>query len=169
MCFYERASPRLRRDGAYLDRDAVGQPIVVGRALAGLLHEPGRLLGRGVVSHLEGDPDGAVPVPDLVRTGDPRKRTHPAMLRDLGRCQVPGCSHPAAHVHHIEFRSTGGSDDGWNLVCLCAPHHLRAIHGGLVRVSGRAPDGLTWEFPGSEWEDPRDAEPPLGDPARSAA
>jgi len=97
------------------------------------------------------------------------KRMHPAMLRDLGRCQVPGCSHPASHVHHIEFRSTGGSDDGWNLVCVCAPHHLRAIHGGLIRVSGRAPDGLTWEFPGAEWEDPRDAVPPLGGRAMSAA
>ena len=29
--------------------------------------------------------------------------------RDEWVCQVPGCSRAAAHAHHIEFRSAGGS------------------------------------------------------------
>ncbi|HZR08223.1 MAG TPA: hypothetical protein VFA79_06550, partial [Myxococcales bacterium] len=33
-----------------------------------------------------------------------------------------------------------------NLVSICAAHHLRGIHGGLLRVTGSAPDGLVWEF-----------------------
>jgi hypothetical protein len=45
-------------------------------------------------------------------------------------------------------RAQGGSDEPWNLVGLCAVHHLRAIHGGYMRVTGRAPDGLRWEVAG---------------------
>lgn len=59
---------------------------------------------------------------------------------------MPGCSRPAVHAHHIKARSQGGSDDEWNLVSLCAAHHLHGIHGGRIRVFGRAPDGLVWEF-----------------------
>jgi hypothetical protein len=66
--------------------------------------------------------------------------------RDGCRCQVPGCSRRAVHAHHIVSRSRGGSDDDENLVSLCAFHHLRGVHGGHLRVSGRAPDGLTWEI-----------------------
>jgi hypothetical protein len=68
--------------------------------------------------------------------------------RDLGRCQVPGCSRWAVHAHHIVSKSQGGTDDPWNLVALCACHHLRGIHGGWMRVRGRAPDGLMWEVRG---------------------
>jgi HNH endonuclease len=66
--------------------------------------------------------------------------------RDRHFCQVPGCSRPAVHAHHIKPRSQGGSDDEWNLVSLCAAHHLNGIHGGRIRVAGRAPDELIWEF-----------------------
>src|SRR4051794_11259349 len=66
--------------------------------------------------------------------------------RDNHCCQVPGCSRPAVHAHHIIPRSQGGTDDEWNLVSLCASHHLNGIHGGRIRVTGRAPDALGWEF-----------------------
>ncbi len=66
--------------------------------------------------------------------------------RDGYRCQVPGCTRPAAHVHHIVLRSHGGGDDPGNLTSVCAVHHLRGIHGGRIRVSGTAPDGLVWEL-----------------------
>lgn len=66
--------------------------------------------------------------------------------RDRGRCQVPGCSRAASHVHHVLYRSAGGGDEGENLVSLCAAHHLHCIHLGWIRVRGRAPDGLTWEL-----------------------
>lgn len=66
--------------------------------------------------------------------------------RDRYRCQVPGCSRAAAHAHHIEHRSQGGSDDESNLLCLCAAHHLFGIHEERMRVTGTAPDKLIWEF-----------------------
>ncbi len=68
------------------------------------------------------------------------------LMRDRHRCQVPGCSRPAVHVHHIEFRAQGGDDDPSNLISLCAAHHLYGIHEELMRVTGTAPDRLVWEF-----------------------
>ena len=77
-----------------------------------------------------------------------RTRSQKVRARDLGRCQVPGCSRTGGHAHHVEFRAWGGSDDDTNLVSLCACHHLRAIHGGYMRVRGTAPDRLVWEVGG---------------------
>src|SRR5439155_24209322 len=57
-----------------------------------------------------------------------------------------GCSRPAAHLHHIEYRAHGGSNDESNLLCLCAAHHLFGIHDERMRVTGKAPDELVWEF-----------------------
>lgn len=68
--------------------------------------------------------------------------------RDGGRCLVPGCTRAADHAHHVWQRARGGPDEPWNLASLCAPHHLVAIHGGFLRVRGRAPHGLVWKFPG---------------------
>jgi 5-methylcytosine-specific restriction endonuclease McrA len=65
--------------------------------------------------------------------------------RDKGRCQVPGCSRAALHVHHVIRRSQGGTNDLWNLLSLCAAHHLHGVHDGNIRVSGKAPDQLQWE------------------------
>ena len=50
------------------------------------------------------------------------------------------------HDHHIRFRSAGGSDAMENRVTVCAFHHLRGIHKGILRCVGRAPDGLKWEM-----------------------
>jgi hypothetical protein len=75
-----------------------------------------------------------------------RTRSQKVRERDLGRCQVPGCSRRACHAHHIVPRSRGGSDEPWNLVALCALHHLIGIHAGYIRVRGHAPDGLVWEM-----------------------
>lgn len=66
--------------------------------------------------------------------------------RDRHRCQVPGCSRPAVHQHHIELRSQGGSDDDSNLLSICASHHLFGIHEGRMSVTGKAPDALVWKF-----------------------
>jgi len=68
--------------------------------------------------------------------------------RDRGRCQVPGCSRAAVHAHHVDARAHGGGDHEANLVGLCAFHHLRAIHGGYMRVRGAAPDALVWTVRG---------------------
>jgi hypothetical protein len=73
--------------------------------------------------------------------------------RHGGCCAVPGCSLRAHHIHHIRYRSQGGTDDAWNQVALCAPHHLRGIHEGRLKVSGRAGERLTWIFGNGEiWE-----------------
>jgi len=75
------------------------------------------------------------------------RRPDPVFERDGWRCAVPGCSSRAnLHDHHIRFRSAGGSDEPENRVTLCAFHHQRCVHTGLLRVTGRAPDELTFEL-----------------------
>jgi hypothetical protein len=71
----------------------------------------------------------------------------PIFARDGWRCTVPGCgSRKNLHDHHRQFRSRGGTNDRSNRTSNCAWHHLRGIHAGLVRVSGKAPDDLVWEL-----------------------
>jgi len=70
--------------------------------------------------------------------------TDRVILRDGALCQVPGCSRAADHVHHVVPRSACGPLEPWNEVSLCAVHHLRGAHGGSVRITGRAPDGLAF-------------------------
>ncbi len=63
--------------------------------------------------------------------------------RDGWRCRVPGCgARRNLEVHHIVFRSRGGSNASWNLVTLCHAHHHHALHRGTLRVTGRAPCAL---------------------------
>jgi hypothetical protein len=85
---------------------------------------------------------------DTWKDAEPRRRTvqQRVLERDLGWCQVPGCSRPAVDSHHITFRSAGGSNDRENQPGTCKPHHLHGIHGGHVRVTGHAPDALVWEL-----------------------
>jgi hypothetical protein len=66
--------------------------------------------------------------------------------RNGGWCAVPGCSRPAVHAHHIQFRSHGGGPEDENQVGVCLAHHLHGIHKGYVRVRGKAPDALVWEL-----------------------
>jgi len=81
--------------------------------------------------------------PILAERNTPQKRV---LARDRGFCQVPGCSRAATQVHHIEYRSAGGSDEEGNLVALCAAHHLHGVHLGYIRVRGKAPHGLRWQL-----------------------
>jgi hypothetical protein len=68
---------------------------------------------------------------------------HRVFARDGWRCAAPGCSSMQnLHDHHVRFRSAGGSDAPENRVTLCAFHHLRGVHAGRLRCTGRAPDGL---------------------------
>jgi hypothetical protein len=74
-------------------------------------------------------------------------RRYKVFARDGWRCAAPGCSSMRnLHDHHIRFRSAQSSDDLENRITLCAFHHLRGVHGGLLRCIGRAPDGLRWEL-----------------------
>ena len=58
-----------------------------------------------------------------------------------------GASQRNLHAHHVLFRSAGGSDDLANLITLCAAHHQRDVHTGVIRISGRAPGELVFELP----------------------
>jgi hypothetical protein len=83
------------------------------------------------------DTDGAAPA----------RRDDSVLIRDGWRCTAPGCSSRAnLEVHHVLYRSRGGSDAGWNRVTLCRFHHQCGEHGGLLCVRGRAPLGLTWRL-----------------------
>jgi len=75
------------------------------------------------------------------------RRDHSIFERDGWRCAVPGCtSHRHLQVHHVVFRSQGGGNEAENLITLCAWHHQRGVHGGLVRITGLAPDRLRFEL-----------------------
>ena len=70
-----------------------------------------------------------------------------ALERAGYRCEVPGCvCRTNLHVHHIQRRSQGGSDELPNLAVVCAAHHLRHLHGGMMRVEGEDPRTRIWEI-----------------------
>jgi hypothetical protein len=84
------------------------------------------------------------------RGNRPSRARQKVLERNGGCCDVPGCSLPARHEHHIRYRSHGGTDDPWNKTRLCVPHHLRGIHHGYLTVEGRAGERLTWRFGNGE-------------------
>lgn len=55
--------------------------------------------------------------------------------RDGGKCR--SCGKPGVHVHHITFRSKGGTHDPSGLVLLCQSCHS-AVHGHALHISSRA-------------------------------
>ncbi len=82
------------------------------------------------------------------RTDPDRVPTERKILeRDGYLCQAPGCSsRKNLEVHHIIFRSLGGSNEDRNLVTLCSMHHRHAVHRHTMRITGEAPHNLTWEL-----------------------
>jgi len=116
--------------------------IATVRALLGAPIPAGRCLGAVARHFLEvwGPPAEA------------KSRSQKVRARDEEHCQVPGCSHRAAHAHHIIYRSHGGGEELGNQVAVCAFHHHRCIHGGFLAVRGEAPSRLTWILNGREWD-----------------
>lgn len=77
---------------------------------------------------------------------EPRARD-PIFARDGWRCAVPACTARASlQDHHVVYRSRGGSNHWDNRVAICAAHHLQGIHRMRLKVTGQAPDDLTWEI-----------------------
>ncbi len=75
------------------------------------------------------------------------KHRDPVFERDGWRCAVPACSSRCElHDHHVRFRSLGGDENLDNRITVCAAHHLRGIHMGRVRATGRAPSEMVWEL-----------------------
>ncbi len=108
-----------------------------------LRRETGRFLTDGEV--FDGLLDGALLTWTL---REPRaRRPDPVVERDGYLCAVPGCtSRRNLHDHHIVFRSACGSDAPENRTTLCAFHHQRGLHAGLLRIRGRAPGELLFEL-----------------------
>ena len=80
-------------------------------------------------------------------TVTPRKREQ-VLARDGHCCTVPGCRrNTGLDLHHIEYRSRGGSHDLRNMTVLCNLHH-KAVHYRKLVIRGAAPDHLTFEFRG---------------------
>jgi hypothetical protein len=100
---------------------------------------------------------------------EPPKAQAELLRRNCGCCEVPGCSLPARHAHHIRHRAHGGTDDAWNKVRLCVPHHLRGVHMGYLNVTGRAGERLVWRFgDGEMWVTSGDNDVRRGDPVGGA-
>jgi len=67
-------------------------------------------------------------------------------IRDRFACVVPGCrSGRNLDLHHVVFRSRGGTHAMSNIVTTCAGHH-REAHEGLLAITGVAPDRLVFVF-----------------------
>jgi hypothetical protein len=71
---------------------------------------------------------------------------HRILTRDGYVCAVPGCrARRGLEVHHLVFRSHGGSDRPENLITLCATHHRLVLHElGALRCAGAAHGQLEW-------------------------
>lgn len=66
--------------------------------------------------------------------------------RDNRQCQVCGTTREnALQLHHIQYRSHGGSHEQWNLVTLCATHH-DAVHQGRIFIKLKEIDGVLHAF-----------------------
>jgi len=75
----------------------------------------------------------------ITRTIPPATR-RAVLVRDHGTCQVPGCkSRSHLELHHIRFRSNGGTHDPDNLTTLCWAHHSM-VHKDVIRLD-RKDDG----------------------------
>jgi hypothetical protein len=95
----------------------------------------------------------------------PPRTRRMVVLRDRGRCVVPGCrSARYLDVHHLYFRSEGGDHRPQNLALLCRAHHDR-IHAGLLIAIGPAPDLAFFHADGRPygdqppWETPPEPSP----------
>lgn len=77
--------------------------------------------------------------PERIASTIPKKIRRFVLARDHARCVVPGCSNlDYIDVHHVVFRSRGGTHDPALLATLCDAHHT-AVHAGDLSVDGRAP------------------------------
>jgi hypothetical protein len=90
---------------------------------------------RVVVTHVGEIPERAA------QDVPPAVRRH-VVLRDHGKCTVPGCRHSRfVDVHHIVPRADSGPHTAANLIVLCGAHH-RAVHRGELTITGGVAAGV---------------------------
>ncbi|HSN21630.1 MAG TPA: hypothetical protein VLS49_13185 [Usitatibacter sp.] len=76
--------------------------------------------------------------------GVPPAARREVMIRDGGRCAVPGCVHATyLDLHHVDPRAEGGTHDPAKMLMLCGAHHRLHHHGRLI-VEGDAHVGFTF-------------------------
>ena len=79
--------------------------------------------------------------------GLPESVRNAVLDRDQWQCCFPGCTmRKTLEVHHILFRSRGGSDEPGNLICLCRMHHA-LVHRGICSITGTVGVDLKFERP----------------------
>ncbi|MFH1466703.1 MAG: hypothetical protein ABIO70_20120 [Pseudomonadota bacterium] len=84
--------------------------------------------------------DGAAGVPGQVARSIPPAVRRRVLVRDGGRCQVPGCRNRRhVEVHHLRPRAEGGGHGPENLLTLCSCHH-DMVHRGVIQLA-RGPNG----------------------------
>jgi hypothetical protein len=64
--------------------------------------------------------------------------------RDLYRCSSPVCDRRECTLHHVTYRSKGGTDEPEGTTSGCPFCHLLGEHEHRLKVIGKAPDQLTW-------------------------
>ena len=75
------------------------------------------------------------------------RHRNPIHEREGWRCRVPACSSRRnLQEHHVIFRSRGGDNARSNRISICAWHHLRGIHTGIVRAHGDAEHAIHWRL-----------------------
>lgn len=81
-----------------------------------------------------------------VKANIPHPTRRRVFIRDRFTCVVPGCrSCRNLDLHHVVFRSRGGTHAMSNIVTLCSGHHT-LLHEGQLAIRGVAPDQLVFEF-----------------------
>jgi hypothetical protein len=84
-----------------------------------------------------GDVESPTP-PRILKTVSPRLRRQ-VLARDRHRCVVSGCRNARnIEVHHIHFKSRGGSNKMENLITMCTGHHTM-LHEGRIVMTGKPP------------------------------
>jgi len=114
-----------------------------GRAGRIELDERDRALAECDAEVVAGDESAGTPG-HMSRTIPPAIR-RAVLIRDGGRCQVPGCRHKKhIELHHIVPWAISRSHDPGGLVSLCSTHHAM-VHKDVLHVSRDQDGALRWE------------------------
>lgn len=85
------------------------------------------------------------PAPEPAKQDIPPAVRRQVLLRDHGRCVVPGCRNATwVDLHHLDPRADGGPPVPDNLITGCSVHH-KALHEGRLLCEGRPSTGLRFK------------------------
>ncbi|HEU0031310.1 MAG TPA: hypothetical protein VFQ53_11800 [Kofleriaceae bacterium] len=79
-----------------------------------------------------------------------KRKRRQIYARDGHCCAVPGCRMTRyLDIHHVTYQSHGGGHEMSNTILLCTGHHA-AVHKNTLRIRGKAPDELSFEWAGRD-------------------